>query len=64
MQGDVKVKFTILPSGKVSNISLSGPKVFYKSARKAVQKVFPLNVKNIPITLPATVNVTLRYTIH
>ena len=64
MQGSVKVKFTILASGKVSNISLSGPKVFHKSARKAVQKVFPINTKNVPISLPTTVNVILHYTIR
>ena len=64
MQGTVNVKFTILASGRVSNISISGPKVFHKSARKAVQRVFPVNVKNIPVSLPTTVNVTLHYTIR
>lgn len=64
MQGRVNVKFTILPSGRVSNIRLSGPKIFHKSARRAVEKAFPVNVKNIPISLPSTVRVSLDYTIH
>ncbi len=64
MQGTVKVSFTILPSGKVSHITLVGPKVFQKSARKAVESVFPLNVKNVPVSLPARVHVKLHYQIH
>ncbi|NOR55424.1 MAG: TonB family protein [Sulfurovum sp.] len=64
MQGSVKVSFTILPSGKVSRITLVGPKVFQKSARKAVESVFPLNVKNVPVSLPTRVNVTLHYQIR
>jgi protein TonB len=43
MQGNVKVKFTILSSGKVGNISVSGPKVFHKSVRNAVKRAFPIN---------------------
>lgn len=61
MQGSVKVKFTILANGQVSNIRLSGSKLFHSSARNAVQKAFPINVKNAPLSLPQTVNVTLRY---
>ena len=61
MQGTVNVKFTILRSGKVGNISVSGPKAFHKSARKAVKSAFPINVKNAPITLPKSINIKLRY---
>jgi protein TonB len=61
MQGSVKVKFTILRNGQVSNIQVSGKKIFYKSARSAIKKAFPIATKNIPISLPATVNLTLRY---
>ncbi|MFT7824557.1 MAG: TonB family protein [Sulfurimonas sp.] len=61
MQGSVKVRFTIMPNGKVSNISLSGSRVFYKSAKKAVEKAFPVSVKNAPVTLPKTVSVVLKY---
>ena len=64
MQGAVKVCFTILPNGQVGNISVSGPKVFHTSAKSAVKKAFPINVKNAPISLPKTVNVTLRYQIR
>ena len=64
MQGSVKVRFTILRSGKVGNISLSGPKVFYSSAKKAVKKAFPVRTKNASITLPMQINITLRYQIR
>ena len=61
MQGTVKVKFTILSSGKVGNISVSGPKVFHRSARKAVKSAFPIDAKNAPISLPKRINISLRY---
>ena len=61
MQGVVKARFTIFANGKVANITLSGKKVFYKSARKAIQSAFPISVKNAPLSLPTTVNVILRY---
>ena len=64
MQGAVKVRFTILKNGQVANISVTGASVFRKSARNAVQKSFPINVKNAPLSLPKTVNITLRYQIR
>lgn len=64
MQGAVKVKFTILRSGKVGHISVDGPKVFRNSARDAVKSAFPINVKKSPLSLPMSVNITLRYQIR
>ncbi len=64
MQGSVNVKFTILSSGKVGNISVNGPKVFHNSARNAVKSAFPINVANAPISLPKSINITLRYQIR
>ena len=61
MQGTVKVRFVILRNGRVGNISVSGPKVFHNSAKGAVKKAFPINVKNAPLRLPTTVNLSLRY---
>ena len=61
MQGTVRVRFTILASGNVGHISVSGPKVFHNSARYAVKCAFPINTKNAPISLPESVNLTLRY---
>ncbi len=61
MQGTVKARFTILKNGHVGNIVLSGPKVFYGSARKAIESAFPVDVKQATLTLPATVNLSLRY---
>ena len=61
MQGVVKVRFTILKNGRVGHISVSGPKVFHNSARSAVKKAFPINTKNAPLSLPTSVNLSLRY---
>lgn len=61
MQGTVNVRFTILANGQVGSISVSGPKVFYTSVKRAVRQAFPLSVKNAPLSLPTTVNLTLRY---
>ncbi len=61
MQGSVTVRFVILANGNVGRITLDGPKIFHHSARNAVKKCFPINVKNAPLSLPATVNITLRY---
>jgi protein TonB len=61
MQGTVKVRFVILKNGRVGNITVSGPKVFHNSAKGAVKKAFPINVKNAPLKLPTTVNLSLRY---
>lgn len=63
MMGSVKVKFTILSTGNVANIKISGPKIFHNSARNAVKKAFPIHTKNAPISLPTQVNITLRYQI-
>lgn len=64
MEGVVKVKFTILRSGNVGSISVKGPKIFHNSARKAVKRAFPINVQKAPISLPETINVSLRYQIR
>lgn len=61
MQGTVTVKFTILSSGKVGNISVDGPTVFHKSARSAVESAFPVDAKSAPISLPKSISITLRY---
>ena len=61
MQGTVKVRFSILKNGRVGHISVRGPKVFHNSAKRAVKKAFPINTKNAPLSLPTTVNLSLRY---
>ena len=61
MQGTVKVRFTILANGHVGHISVTGPKVFHTSARHAVKSAFPISTKNVPLSLPASVNLQLRY---
>jgi len=64
MQGTVKVRFTILKSGNVGNISVSGPKVFHRSVKNAVKKSFPINPKTATISLPITINTNINYRIQ
>lgn len=61
MQGVVNVTFTILKSGRLGQVSLKGSKVFYRSARRAVAKAFPLNVSKIPFALPKRLSLSLHY---
>lgn len=63
VQGTVKVSFTITGSGNVRNISVSGPKVFHKSAKDAVRKAFPISTRDAPISLPTSLNISIRYRI-
>ncbi len=64
LEGRVKVTFTIARSGKLTHIKLSGSKLFYRSARQALQSISPINTTNLPVTLPQQLSFTLRYTIH
>jgi len=64
MQGTVEVSFTILRSGKVSDIRIKGPKVFHSSVRHAIESAFPISVKSVPVSLPATIHIPLRYQIR
>ncbi|MBA1420292.1 MAG: energy transducer TonB [Epsilonproteobacteria bacterium] len=61
MEGTVKVKFTILANGRVGNITVKGPKIFHHSAKNAVKSAFPINARKVPISLPTSINITLRY---
>jgi len=61
MEGVIKVKFTILANGKVGGISVNGPKIFHNSAKNAVKSAFPISVKNTPVSLPTSINITLHY---
>ncbi len=64
MEGAVKVRFTVLANGNVGHITLKGPKIFYNSARNAVKSAFPIDAKKSPVSLPTTINLTLRYQIR
>ena len=59
MQGNVKVRFRITPTGKVSGLTASGPRIFMNSAKKAVKKAFPLSTRGV--SLPMNVALTLNY---
>jgi len=60
-QGKVRVRFTILSSGRVGNIRVSGTKAFFKSARRAVKRAFPINASKAPFRLPKSMSITINY---
>jgi len=60
-QGVIRAQFTILPNGNVCKIRLSGPRIFYKSAKKAIECAFPVDARKAPLKLPAVINLSLRY---
>lgn len=64
IQGVVRVRFTILKSGKVSDITLKGPSLFYRSARHAIEKAFPVDTSHTHLHFPMVVNLSLRYQIR
>ena len=64
MEGLVEIKFTISSTGKVTILSQKGRKVFYKSARRAVEKSFPINPTKAPIELPSTITLKLHYVLR
>jgi protein TonB len=61
LQGKVTASFKVLANGKVSNITLKGSKLFYRSAREAIQKAFPINPQTFKVTLPKKATITLNY---
>jgi protein TonB len=61
MQGSVKLRFVILPDGSVKIISATGGTLFVRSAKEALKAAFPIPAEHAPISLPTTVNLTLRY---
>ncbi len=59
--GAVRVRFTILRSGGVGNISLSGASPFYRSTKSAVERAFPINPAKVPFPLPYRTGFVMRY---
>jgi len=64
MEGSVEIKFTISSTGNVKILSQKGRKMFYKSARRAVEKSFPINPIKAPIELPSTITLKLHYVLR
>lgn len=64
MEGSVEIKFTISSAGNVKILSQKGRKIFYKSARRAVEKAFPVNPLKAPIELPSTITLKLHYVLR
>lgn len=64
LQGTVRVSFTVLPGGRVGSIVVQGSRAFAASARQAVRRAFPVDVRSVSFSLPRRLSVTLRYRLH
>lgn len=63
VEGVIEASFVILPNGNVSEISVSGPNALKSAAREAITRAFPIDVSNAPVSLPAAMNISLRYSL-
>ncbi len=59
--GTVHARFTILRSGHVGNISLSGKSAFYSSTKSAIKHAFPIDPAKVPFPLPYPTGLVMRY---
>ena len=64
IQGIVEVSFTVTQNGDLTNLSVTGPKVFHASAKRAVQSAFPINTAHTSVTFPIDIRLKLRYQLH
>jgi len=63
IEGVIEASFVILPNGNVSEIIVSGPNALKSAAREAIIRAFPIDVSNCPISLPAAMHISLRYSL-
>jgi protein TonB len=63
IEGVIEASFVILPNGNVSEITVSGPNALKSAAREAITRAFPIDVSSCPISLPATMHISLRYSL-
>ncbi len=59
--GTVRVRFTILPSGRVGAISVRGPQVFHAASKAAVKRAFPIDTTKAPFPLPRKISLVIHY---
>jgi len=59
--GTVHARFTILRSGRVGKISLSGENAFYSSTKSAIKHAFPIDPAKVPLLLPYRTGLVMRY---
>ncbi len=64
IQGVVRARFVILKNGRLGRIAFTGPSIFYRSARHAIESAFPIDTGNLPVALPMEISLTLRYRLH
>lgn len=62
IQGEVEMKFSLLKSGHVKDIDIvSGKHIFKRSAIKAIEKSFPVDVDNTLFSFPKEFKITIAY---
>jgi protein TonB len=65
MQDDIKIEFIISPSGELISFFITeGKKIFYKSAKKAIEKSFPMAPPIGVLSSNTKVKLTLAYRLN
>lgn len=65
LQDDIKVEFIISPLGELISFDIKkGKKIFYKSARKAIEKSFPMTPPRGVLSSNTKVKLTLAYRLN
>lgn len=62
IQGEIKVRFQILPSGHVDNIQIvAGKNIFKKSIFSAIKNSFPIKIDKSLFSFPKEFSVSINY---
>ncbi len=65
IQGEVTVKFLLLSNGSVKKIAfVKGHSIFKKSVKSAIEKSFPISVKDALFQFPKEFAITLNYVLR
>jgi protein TonB len=61
IRGISRASFTVLSSGGVGNIVISGPNVFRTATKSAILRAFPVTVSRGAYSLPVRMTISIRY---
>ncbi len=65
IEGDVKVRFTILQNGAISNITILESKAIFQDATiEAIEAISPIKTKNSGFSFPKSFSITLSYRLY
>ncbi len=65
LQDDIKIEFMISPKGELLSFNIiKGKKIFYKSAKKAIEKSFPMTPPSGILSSNKKIKLTLAYRLN